>query len=160
MIIRMLIIHLGMIHLLLMMRGGGVRIGCWILRVIVIIAAVEHRWIRVGMMNWCWWLLIKAIEVSFIVVVCVVCIHRMRLVRLVGIVIVIPIIGLSLRLMMVHRLHVMIVVFPRSRGWLLVLKKTKSYSMIWNPLALVNLPRNHRALVVVGLARTCSNIAR
>lgn len=110
MIIRMLIIHLGMIHLLLVMGWGGIGIGCWILRVIVIVTAVEHRWIRVGMMNWCWWLLIKAIEVSFIVVVCVVRIHRVRLV--IGIVIVIPIIRLSLRLMMVHRLHVMIVVFP------------------------------------------------
>lgn len=157
MIIRMLIIHLGMIHLLLVMRWGGIGIGCRILRVIVIVAAVEHRWIRVRMMNWCWWLLIKAIEISFIVVVCVGRIHCVRLV--IGIVIVIPIIGLSLRLMMVHRLHVMIVIFPRSRGWLLVLKNTKNYTMICTSL-LVNLPRNHRALVVDVFARTCSNIAR
>lgn len=89
-------------HLLL--RGGCVWIGWGILR-IVVTPAVVHRWIRARMVNWCWWL-IKAIEVSFIIIVCVV----VQSMRLVSVRVVIPLSWLRLLLMVIHWLHVMVLI--------------------------------------------------
>lgn len=104
MIIRMLIIHLmRMVHLLL--RGNIGIDGRRILRIVIVVAAVVHRGIRVGIVNWCW-RLIKAIEVSFVVIVRVV-VHRMgQLLMVIGIVI--PLGRLSLWLVLIQGLHMML----------------------------------------------------
>lgn len=104
MIIRMLIIHLRMRQLWL---GGGVGI-CWRILRIEVVHAVVNWCVRV--LNWCWWL-IKAIEVSFIVVVSVI----VQYVWLVKIGIVIPICRLRRLRLMIHRLHMMwLVIIPDS----------------------------------------------
>jgi hypothetical protein len=100
MIVRMLIIYLG-IHL--MLRVGDVHIGRWILRVIVVSAVVVKGWIRIRLVNWCWWL-IKAIVVGLIIIVSVI-VHSVRLVL---VRIVVPIVWLCL--MVIHGLSVMLLV--------------------------------------------------
>ena len=118
MIIRMLIIHLRVIQLLL---GCSIRIN-WgrILLIVIVVSAIVR--VRAWILNWCW-RLIKAIEVSFIIIICVI-VHRVCLWMLL-IRIVVPFGWLRL---MVHWLHMMmllllLVVVPRCCSWLLILKE-------------------------------------
>lgn len=92
-----------------MLRVRGIGIGGRVLGVVVVpTVVVVERWIRIRLVNWCWWL-IKAIVVGLIIIVSVI-VHSVRL-MLVRIVVG-PIVWLCLLwlLVMVHGLGVMLLV--------------------------------------------------
>lgn len=164
MIIRMLvIIHWRVANLLLCDVAVFSRL--WILRIIVVYTVVVNWWVR-AWMNWCWWL-VKAIEVSFIVI-CVV-VQPWLVLMMIWIVIPFGWLRLWLRLM-VHWLHVLlVVVIPRRWCRLGILKwsKRKNWSLLSSGANLgLYLPMNHKKLdsplppALVELAQIYSNIAR
>lgn len=86
--IRMLIIHLWMIHLLL---RGDVVVGVrrWILWIVIASTTIIHRWIRVRLVYWSRWF-IKAIVIGFIIVVSII-VHSIWLVL-----VIVPVVGLHM----------------------------------------------------------------